>query len=153
MSEKRFILSVNEDAPNTLDIIDVVANKTYNFENDVVLINQAKQLVDFLNEQQTIILNLKLRLEKINGGYGHLTHKKGLTPNEWLLSKQERELKEKDEQISDWIEQHGKDIARISEQQAIINTQKEAIKRLKCMNNQLERRLDYSIAYDMGECE
>ena len=27
------------------------------------------------------------------------------------------------------------------------------IKRLKCMNNQLERRLDYSIAYDMGECE
>lgn len=27
------------------------------------------------------------------------------------------------------------------------------IKRLKCMNNQLERRLDYSIAYDMRECE
>ena len=27
------------------------------------------------------------------------------------------------------------------------------IKRLKCMNNQLEKRLDYSIAYDMEECE
>ena len=30
---------------------------------------------------------------------------------------------------------------------------KKEIKRLKCMNNQLERRLDYSIAYDMEECE
>ena len=27
------------------------------------------------------------------------------------------------------------------------------IKRLKCMNNQLEKRLDYSFAYDMEECE
>ena len=26
-------------------------------------------------------------------------------------------------------------------------------KQLKCMNNQLEKRLDYSIAYDMEECE
>lgn len=34
----------------------------------------------------------------------------------------------------------------------VMNYQEE-IKRLKCMNNQLERRLDYSIAYDMGECE
>lgn len=50
MSEKRFILSVNEDAPNTLDIIDIVADKTYNFVNDVVSMNQAKQLVDLLNE-------------------------------------------------------------------------------------------------------
>ena len=39
------------------------------------------------------------------------------------------------------------------EQQATINELKKEIKRLKCMNNQLERRLDYSIAYDMGECE
>ena len=53
MSEKRFILSVNEDAPNTLDIIDTVADKTYNFVNDVVSMNQAKQLVVLLNEQQS----------------------------------------------------------------------------------------------------
>ena len=41
----------------------------------------------------------------------------------------------------------------MNEQQATINELKKEIKRLKCMNNQLERRLDYSIAYDMGECE
>ena len=41
----------------------------------------------------------------------------------------------------------------LNEQQATISRLEEEIKRLKCMNNQLERRLDYSIAYDMGECE
>ena len=41
----------------------------------------------------------------------------------------------------------------LNKQQATINELKKEIKRLKCMNNQLERRLDYSIAYDMGECE
>lgn len=86
-----------------------------------------KECVNLLNEQQTIILNLKLRLEKINGGYGYLTHKNGLTPNEWLLSKQERELKKKDEQISNWIEQHSKDIAKISEQQATIEAKERRI--------------------------
>lgn len=30
---------------------------------------------------------------------------------------------------------------------------KKEIRRLMCLNNQLERRLDYSIAYDMEECE
>lgn len=64
MSEKRFILSVNEDAPNTLDIIDIVADKTYNFVNDVVSMNQAKQLVDCLNEQQDQISYWK---HKVNG--------------------------------------------------------------------------------------
>ena len=41
----------------------------------------------------------------------------------------------------------------LNEQQATINKLKEENEQLKCMNNQLERRLDYSIAYDMGECE
>ena len=42
---------------------------------------------------------------------------------------------------------------RLNEQQATINKLKEENERLKCMNNQLEKRLDYSIAYDMEECE
>lgn len=41
----------------------------------------------------------------------------------------------------------------LNKQQSTITELKKEIKRLKCMNNQLERRLDYSIAYDMGECE
>ncbi len=42
---------------------------------------------------------LQERLEKINGGYGLLTHRNGLTANEWLIESQERELKKKNEQI------------------------------------------------------
>lgn len=110
MSEKRFVYEEEHFPVALMQIKDTISNKTYDLE----------ECCELLNEQQTIILNLKLRLEKINGGYGHLTHKKGLTPNEWLLSKQERELKEKDEQISNWIEQHSKDIVRISEQQSTI---------------------------------
>ena len=64
---------------------------------------------------------LKERLEKINGGYGHLTHRNGLTANEWLIESQERELQKKNEQISDWIEQHSKDVVKIGEQQATID--------------------------------
>ena len=44
-------------------------------------------------------------------------------------------------------------IDKLNEQQTTISRLEEEIRRLKCMNNQLERRLDYSIAYDMGECE
>lgn len=49
---------------------------------------------------------LKERLEKINGGYGHLTYRRGLTANEWLIESQERELKKKNEQISDLQEEN-----------------------------------------------
>ena len=66
------------------------------------------EVVDLLNKQQDTIITLKRRLEKINGGYGHLTHRNGLTPNEWLIESQERELKKKNEEISDWIERHSK---------------------------------------------
>lgn len=49
---------------------------------------------------------LKERLERINGGYGHLTYHNGLTANEWLIESQEREIKKKNEQISDLKEEN-----------------------------------------------
>ena len=61
--------------------------------------------------------------------------------------------------LFEWVEDNGQMIStkecvnKLNEQQATITELKKEIKRLKCMNNQLERRLDYSIAYDMGECE
>lgn len=72
------------------------------------------EVIDSLNKQQATISDLKKdneqlrkyngqlkeRLEKINGGYGHLTYRNGLTANEWLIESQERELKKKNEQIS-----------------------------------------------------
>ena len=73
---------------------------------------------------------LKERLEKINDGYGHLTHRNGLTANEWLIESQERELKKKNEEISDWIERHSKDIAKICEQQATIKSKDKQLERL-----------------------
>lgn len=117
MKKKRFVYEEKYFPIAFRQIRDTLTGKTYDLEN----------VCELLNKKETIILNLKLRLEKINGGYGHLTHKKGLTANEWLLNKQERELKKKDEQISNWIEQHSKDIIKIGEQQAIINKQERRI--------------------------
>lgn len=91
----------------------------------------AIRICDLLNEQQDTIITLKRRLEKINGGYGHLTHRNGLTANEWLIQSQEKEIKKKDEQISRWIEQHSKDIAKISEQNKLIQELKEENEKLK----------------------
>jgi len=83
------------------------------------------------NEQlQKYNEQLKERLEKINGGYGHLTHRNGLTANEWLIESQERELKKKNEQISDWIERHSNDIVKIGEQQATIKSKDKQLERL-----------------------
>lgn len=48
---------------------------------------------------------------------------------------------------------YGEVVDLLNDQQATINKLKEENERLKCMNNQLEKRLDYSIAYDMEECE
>ena len=89
-----------------------------------------KEVCEKLNEQQATIITLKERLEKINGGYGDLTHRKGLTANEWLIQSQEKELKKKDKQISEWIEQHSKDIVKISEQNKLIQELKEENERL-----------------------
>ena len=125
VSEKRFYIT------DTGLGLDTESDEMYSFGDE----EDFCRLFDKLNEQQAIISTLKeeneqlrkyngqikKRLEKINGGYGHLTHRKGLTANEWLIESQERELKKKNEQISDWIERHSKDIAKICEQQATIS--------------------------------
>ena len=123
MSEKRFRLN-EEDRLCILYDNRVLAGVGF---SEI----EAEKIVDKLNEQQDTIITLKRRLEKINGGYGHLTHRNGLTANEWVIESQERELKKKNEQISDWIEQHSKDIVKISEQQATISALKEENEQLK----------------------
>ena len=90
-----------------------------------------KRVMKKLNSLEEENKQLKRRLEKINGGYGHLTHRKGLTANEWLIQSQEKELKKKDDRISEWIEQHSKDIAKISEQNKLIQNLKEENDKLK----------------------
>ena len=101
----------------------------------------AREVVDILNEQQDTIITLRRRLEMINGGYGHLTHRNGLTANEWVIESQEKELKKKNEQISDWIERHSKDIVKIGEQQTLIRELKEEMVRLHKMSIELMDRV------------
>ena len=75
------------------------------------------EIVDLLNKQQDTIITLKKRLEKINGGYGLLVHRNGLTANEWVIESQERELKKKNELISDLKEEN----EQLKEQVQILN--------------------------------
>lgn len=96
MSEERFRLIK----------IDDYVFQIHDIDNDLYLV--AEQICNLLNEQQDTIITLKRRLEKINGGYGHLTYRRGLTANEWLIESQERELKKKDEQISDLKEENAR---------------------------------------------
>ena len=118
MSEKRFEFYSDEDL---VGVLDIVTGRTFN----------SFEIVDVLNEQQATIITLKRRLEKINGGYGLLTHRNGLTANECLIESQERELEKKNEQISDWIERHSKDIEKISEQQNTISQLEEENEQLR----------------------
>ena len=118
MSEKRFR---DDDGKLDLGKIERYEDSSYK----IVL------LLKYIEEQQDTIITLKRRLEKINGGYGHLTHCKGLTANEWVIESQEKELKKKNEQISDLIEQHSKDVVKIGEQQAIIDKQEKRIMALE----------------------
>lgn len=108
MNKKRFEIDIYS-LPTT--IIDSETSELY---------SSMRSVVDLLNKQEDTIITLKRRLERINGGYGHLTHYKGLTANEWLIQSQEKELKKKNEQISEWIEQHSKDIVKIGEQNKLI---------------------------------
>lgn len=121
MSEKRFEIDID----HLLLVWDAEKNKRLEIED----------IVDLLNKQEDAIITLKRRLEKINNGYGDLTHRNGLTANEWLIESQEKELKKKNEQISEWIEQHSKDIAKISEQNKLIQNLKEE-------NDELKEKLD-----------
>ena len=108
-----------------------------------------QETVDLLNEQESTITSLKernkqlrRRLEKINGGYGHLARRNGLTANEWVIESQEKELIKKNEQISDWIERHSKDIVKIGEQQTTIRELKEEMVRLHKIIEQSKRYED-----------
>lgn len=119
MSEKRFKIYQDSIRKFESDRIWGVKSETNSLE-PYMTFKEAEKCCDLLNEQQDTIITLKRRLEKINGGYGHLTHRNGLTANEWVIEGQERELKKKNEEISDWIEQHSKDIVKIGEQQSTI---------------------------------
>ena len=120
MTEKeRFVVSTN--TVGEIIVTDTETGNVYHYGS----MSNFLGLIRLLNEQQATIITLKRRLEKINGGYGHLTHRKGLTANEWVIESQERELKKKNEQISDWIERHSNDIVKIGEQQATISALKE----------------------------
>jgi len=123
MSDK-FVVSTNEIGE--IIVTDVETGNVYHYGS----MSNFLGLIRLLNEQQATIITLKRRLEKINGGYGLLTHRNGLTANEWLIESQERELKKKNEQISDWIERHSKDIAKICEQQATIKSKDKQLERL-----------------------
>ena len=129
MSEKRFFKVEYDEEwylfdSNTISEELVVEQAEYGygvFANSL----SPSEICERLNEQEATIITLKRRLEKINGGYGLLTHRNGLTANECLIESQERELEKKNEQISDWIKQHSNDIAKIDEQQATISALKE----------------------------
>ena len=110
--------------------------------------NTIKQLKEENEQLRKYNGQLKERLERINGGYGHLTHRNGLTANEWLIESQEKELKKKNEQISDWIERHSKDIEKISEQQNTISQLEEENEQLRQMikENVFGRYVEGSLA-------
>ena len=119
MSEQQFLWNSLDGGENVF-----IKERESDKNIHIKIIEGKHEFVDFMkkvNDQQDTIITLKRRLEKINGGYGLLTHRNGLTANEWVIESQERELKKKNEQISDWIEQHSKDIATISKQKHTIS--------------------------------
>jgi len=127
MSDKRFVIKSTATELELYDG-DVQIGEFPHFQ---WVAKSVDYVVDLLNKQQDTIITLKRRLEKINGGYGNLTHYKGLTANEWLIQGQERELKKKDKWISEWIEQHSKDIVKVGEQNKLIRNLKEENEQLK----------------------
>lgn len=146
MSEHRYGV---HDCPNGFyylrDVTDhsVYIHRSYGklfseYEEDIELVSSLlNELADKVDERQATINKLKERLERINGGYGYLTHRNGLTANECLIESQERELEKKNEQISDWIERHSKDIEKISEQQNTISQLEEENEQLRQIMNDI----------------
>ena len=125
MNDKRFIVETVEitDCKTDKSRIAKVITDTHelcSYEDLYELCDDLNKLAEENEQLQKYNEQLKERLEKINGGYGLLTHRNGLTANEWLIESQERELKKKNEEISDWIERHSKDIVKIGEQQSTI---------------------------------
>lgn len=146
MSEKRFAnVFVLVDDNTEIMLKDTENDVFYDAVSPLVerLLNyfdvEMKKLKEENKQLRKYNKQLKERLEKINGGYGHLTHRNGLTANEWLIESQEKELKKKNEQISDWIERHSKDIAKISEQNKLIQTLKEENEQLRQFINKGKR--------------
>ena len=159
MSEKRFIYT-------TTIITDKKGyRKDYIWDNETLL--HTEQIVAILNAQDEIIKELKKeneqlrkyngqlkgRLEKINHGYGLLTHRKGLTANEWLIESQERELKKKNEQISDWIERHSKDIVTIGEQKITISRLEEENDNMNLFIKQTIEPLLFNCVFELNTIE
>lgn len=142
-NEKRYYWNSFEDevvffdGKNKRDQIGLKFSSYMDLMNNVGAFNK---LVLRLNKQDANITHLRRRLEKINGGYGHLTHHNGLTANEWVIQSQEKELKKKDEQISGWIEKYAENIVRIRDQQRIINELKEENEKLQKENNDYEKQ-------------
>lgn len=64
--------------------------------------------------------------------------------------KENKQLRHEIEIEEKWQLEKDKYYVKIKEENEKL---KKEIRRLMCLNNQLERRLDYSIAYDMKECE
>ena len=159
MTEKRFIYT-------TTIITDKKGYcRDYIWDNETLL--HTEQIVGILNAQDEKIKKLekeneqlrkyngqlKERLEKINGGYGHLTHRNGLTANEWLIESQERELKKKNEQISDWIERHSKDIVKIGEQKATISQLEEENDNMNLFIKQTIEPLLFNCVFELNTIE
>ena len=159
MTEKRFIYT-------TTIITDKKGYcRDYIWDNETLL--HTEQIVGILNAQDEKIKKLekeneqlrkyngqlKERLEKINGGYGHLTHRNGLTANEWLIESQERELKKKNEQISDWIERHSKDIVKIGEQKATISQLEEENDNMNLFIKQTIEPLLFDCVFELNTIE
>ena len=142
-NEKRYYWNSFEDevvffdGKNKRDRIGLKFSSYMDLMNNVGAFNK---LVLRLNKQDANITRLRRRLENINGGYGHLTHRNGLTANEWVIQSQEKELKKKDEQISGWIEKYAENIVRIRDQQRIINELKEENEKLQKENNDYEKQ-------------
>ena len=142
-NEKRYYWNSFEDevvffdGKNKRDRIGLKFSSYMDLMNNVGAFNK---LVLRLNKQDANITRLRRRLEQINGGYGHLTHRNGLTANEWVIQSQEKELKKKDEQISGWIEKYAENIVRIRDQQRMINELKEENEKLQKKNNDYEKQ-------------
>ena len=158
MSEKRFIVETVEITDCNTDksrIVKVITD-TYELcscEDLYELCDDLNNLAEENEQLRKYNGQLKERLEKINGGYGLLTHRNGLTANEWLIESQERELKKKNEQISDWIERHSKDIAKIGEQKTTISQLEEENDNMNLFIKQTIEPLLFDCVFELNTIE